>query len=101
MYVRDANAVRAALALTPEYLWATGNDLDLKDMQVGDGDGQRAAAAASRPPRQCQAAPPLATNSALAVLVQVPLGRRFRALKLFFTLRMFGAEGLRAHLRRT
>lgn len=31
---------------------------------------------------------------------QVPLGRRFRALKLWFTLRRFGAEGLRAHIRR-
>lgn len=30
---------------------------------------------------------------------QVPLGRRFRALKLWFVLRGFGAEGLRARLR--
>lgn len=30
----------------------------------------------------------------------VPLGRRFRALKLWFLLRMEGAEGLRARLRR-
>jgi aromatic-L-amino-acid/L-tryptophan decarboxylase len=30
---------------------------------------------------------------------QVPLGRRFRALKLWFVLRWYGAEGLRAHLR--
>ncbi len=30
---------------------------------------------------------------------QVPLGRRFRALKLWITLRAFGAEALRAHLR--
>ena len=30
---------------------------------------------------------------------QVPLGRRFRALKLWFVLRSFGAEGLRAHVR--
>ncbi len=28
-----------------------------------------------------------------------PLGRRFRALKLWFVLRMFGAAGLRAHIR--
>jgi aromatic-L-amino-acid decarboxylase len=31
---------------------------------------------------------------------QVPLGRRFRALKLWFTIRHFGVEGLRAVVRR-
>jgi len=30
---------------------------------------------------------------------QVPLGRRFRALKLWFVLRTYGAEGLRGYLR--
>lgn len=30
---------------------------------------------------------------------QVPLGRRFRALKLWFVLRSYGAEGLREHIR--
>ncbi|MBZ4416302.1 pyridoxal-dependent decarboxylase [Myxococcus sp. RHSTA-1-4] len=30
---------------------------------------------------------------------QVPLGRRFRALKLWFVLRHYGARGLRAHVR--
>jgi aromatic-L-amino-acid decarboxylase len=30
---------------------------------------------------------------------QVPLGRRFRALKLWFVLRWYGADGLRAHIR--
>jgi aromatic-L-amino-acid decarboxylase len=30
---------------------------------------------------------------------QVPLGRRFRALKLWFTFRRFGATGLREHIR--
>ncbi len=30
---------------------------------------------------------------------QVPLGRRFRALKLWLVLRWYGAEGLRAHVR--
>ena len=31
---------------------------------------------------------------------QVPLGRRFRALKLWFVIRHYGAKGLRAHVRR-
>ncbi len=31
---------------------------------------------------------------------QIPLGRRFRALKLWFVMRHYGAEGLRAHIRR-
>ncbi|MGI9228609.1 MAG: pyridoxal-dependent decarboxylase [Gammaproteobacteria bacterium] len=31
---------------------------------------------------------------------QVPLGRRFRALKLWFVLRYYGLEGLRFHIRR-
>ena len=31
---------------------------------------------------------------------QVPLGRRFRALKLWFVLRYYGAEGLQYHVRR-
>ncbi len=30
---------------------------------------------------------------------QVPLGRRFRALKLWFVIRHYGAEGLRRHIR--
>ena len=31
---------------------------------------------------------------------QLPLGRRFRALKLWFVIRHYGLEGLRAHIRR-
>jgi aromatic-L-amino-acid decarboxylase len=31
---------------------------------------------------------------------QVPLGRRFRALKLWFVIRHYGIEGLRHHVRR-
>jgi aromatic-L-amino-acid decarboxylase len=31
---------------------------------------------------------------------QIPLGRRFRALKLWLVIRHFGAQGLRAHIRR-
>ncbi|KAJ8939250.1 hypothetical protein NQ318_015208 [Aromia moschata] len=31
---------------------------------------------------------------------QIPLGRRFRALKLWFVLRLFGVENLQAHIRK-
>ncbi|KAJ1931644.1 hypothetical protein EC988_009720, partial [Linderina pennispora] len=31
---------------------------------------------------------------------QLPLGRPFRAMKLWFVLRMFGAEGIRKHIRK-
>jgi len=31
---------------------------------------------------------------------QVPLGRRFRALKLWFVIRHYGVEGLQYHIRR-
>ena len=31
---------------------------------------------------------------------QIPLGRRFRSLKLWFVIRHYGVEGLRAHVRR-
>ena len=31
---------------------------------------------------------------------QIPLGRRFRSLKLWFVLRIYGAEGLRKHIRK-
>ncbi len=30
---------------------------------------------------------------------QIPFGRRFRSLKLWFVMRSYGAEGLRAHIR--
>lgn len=31
---------------------------------------------------------------------QIPLGRRFRSLKVWFVLRSYGAEGLKAHIRK-
>ena len=32
---------------------------------------------------------------------QIPLGRRFRALKIWFVLRSYGAEGLRSYIQKT
>ncbi|XP_017876129.2 aromatic-L-amino-acid decarboxylase-like, partial [Ceratina calcarata] len=32
---------------------------------------------------------------------QIPLGRRFRAMKLWFVLRLYGVEGLQKHIRHT
>jgi len=65
-WTRDTDAVRRALAVTPEYLKNAATDAglaaDFRDWGV-------------------------------------PLGRRFRALKLWFVLRHYGAEGIRAHIR--
>jgi aromatic-L-amino-acid decarboxylase len=59
---RNPGAIRAALALTPEYLSSDFEALDLMDYGLA-------------------------------------LGRRFRALKLWFIFRHFGAEGLRQRFR--
>jgi len=64
LLLRDPDALRAAFALTPEYL---------------------------RPP---EAAP--ATN---LMDFGPQLGRRFRSLKLWFVIRAYGVEGLRARIR--
>jgi len=60
---REAEAFRASLALTPEYLRAEDAAANLSD-------------------------------------IGLPLGRRFRALKLWFLFRWYGAEGLRSILHR-
>ncbi len=59
---RDPEAIRAALALTPEYLTTDFEALDLMDYGLA-------------------------------------LGRRFRALKLWFIFRHFGSDGLRRRFR--
>ena len=65
-YVRDREALLAALSITPEYLRNAASEsgavVDYRDWQI-------------------------------------PLGRRFRALKLWFVIRHYGAEGLRHHVR--
>lgn len=63
LLVRDREAFRASLAVTPEYLRSEVAARNLSD-------------------------------------VGLPLGRRFRALKLWFLFRWYGADGLRAILRR-
>jgi aromatic-L-amino-acid decarboxylase len=66
LWVRDADALPAALSITPEYLRDAASDsgavVDYRDWQV-------------------------------------PLGRRFRALKLWTVLLTYGLEGLRSHIR--
>jgi aromatic-L-amino-acid/L-tryptophan decarboxylase len=66
LWVRDREALPAALSVTPEYLRNaasdTGTVVDYRDWQV-------------------------------------PLGRRFRALKLWTVLSGYGLDGLRAHVR--
>lgn len=63
LWVRDADALPAALSITPEYLRdGAGDVVDYRDWQV-------------------------------------PLGRRFRALKLWAVVHGHGLDGLRAHVR--
>ncbi len=62
LLLRDPDALRAAFALTPEYLRTSDGATNLMDYGP-------------------------------------QLGRRFRALKLWFVLRAFGAEGLRERIR--
>jgi len=64
LYMRDPEAVRGALALTPEYLQTREGAVATNLMDYG-----------------------------------VVLGRRFRALKLWFVLRSFGAQGVRDRIR--
>ena len=71
LLVRDLERLRAAFSLVPEYL------------RTAD---QRVDAAAGERPLQLMD-------------LGVQLGRRFRALKLWMVIRLFGAEGLRAKLR--
>ncbi|MEL7059001.1 MAG: pyridoxal-dependent decarboxylase, partial [Acidobacteriota bacterium] len=65
LFVRDADRLRQAFAIVPEYLRTDPHPAKVDLMDYG-----------------------------------VQLGRRFRALKLWFVLRAFGAEGLRQILRR-
>jgi aromatic-L-amino-acid/L-tryptophan decarboxylase len=64
LYCRRPSLLRAAFALTPEYLKGGEGEVARNLMDSG-----------------------------------VALGRRFRALKLWFVLRWFGAEGIRARIR--
>ena len=53
---------------------------------------------------QLRAGPSFLTVPLLGLLTQdwqLPLGRRFRALKLWFVMRTYGAEGLRSYVRAT
>jgi aromatic-L-amino-acid decarboxylase len=65
LYCRHMDTLRAAFALTPEYLRSSDGQAIGNLMDLG-----------------------------------IPLGRRFRALKLWMVLRSFGRRGLQAHLAR-
>ncbi|MCW5964219.1 MAG: amino acid decarboxylase, partial [Bryobacterales bacterium] len=63
-YIRDADVLKRALSLVPEYLKSTSHPRALNLMDYG-----------------------------------IPLGRRFRSLKLWFVMRSFGRERIAANLR--
>ncbi|MGH7131047.1 MAG: pyridoxal-dependent decarboxylase [Phycisphaerales bacterium] len=70
-YVADRRSLTDALTITPEYLRNTAPPTSFAAQTVTDYRDW-----------------------------QVPLGRRFRALKLWFVQRSYGAQGLRAHITR-
>lgn len=89
MFVRSRHWLLRALSITPEYLrspeYERGLVSDYRDWQ-------------ERCPWPFSLCPP--ANPSHMFALQVPLGRRFRALKLWFTLRLLGAEALREGIRR-
>lgn len=73
LYLADRRAIIDALSVTPEYL---------------------------RNPAATPAANPAAHPARIDYRDwQLPLGRRMRALKLWFVMRLYGVEGLRAYIR--
>ncbi len=97
-WTSDRASLLAALSITPEYLRNTA-------VPVAGGTGAPPVTVGGCAPGSAGAAdtggtpvPPPSPQPDLRDW-QVPLGRRFRALKLWFVLRRYGAEHLRAHVR--
>ena len=86
-YVANRNALTGALGIMPEYLRT----------DVGRSGGERARdGAPGVDAAPAPARPPAAIDYRDW---QIPLGRRFRSLKLWFVLRHYGVNGLRHHIR--
>lgn len=80
--MRDGKEVKHAFLVDPLYLKHAHED-DAMDLRVSKSLGAYAS-----------------FDSFPFQHYQVPLGRRFRALKLWLTLRALGVEGLQEHVRR-
>lgn len=90
-YVADREALTRALGIMPEYLRT-----DVGRSRAGgraDGEGP---ARGRTDDAGAEAAPTAAVDYRDW---QIPLGRRFRSLKLWFVLRHYGARGLQHHVR--
>jgi aromatic-L-amino-acid decarboxylase len=104
-WTSDRASLERALSITPEYLRTTASPGGTGVPPVtSGGTGVPPVSAAPAEPDP----PPSAGTGATSVPPfdpvdlrdwQVPLGRRFRALKLWFVLRRYGAANLRAHVR--
>ena len=119
MWVQDAEPLKAALSLTPAFLRAKGNAYDFKacpnPVPAISIPSLKACYAPSGHLHACmagvchlkvslliQTAVRLYTLMSCVCIMQdwqIPLGRRFRSLKLFFVLRMYGKHKLQQYLR--
>jgi aromatic-L-amino-acid/L-tryptophan decarboxylase len=84
LYTRDPETVRAAFSLVPEYLRTPGQGSPGQGSQGRGGRGKDT---------------PGQADTTDLMDYGVALGRRFRALKLWYVLRAFGAEGMRERIR--
>jgi aromatic-L-amino-acid decarboxylase len=95
-YCRRMDVLRAAFAFAPEYLRTASPPSSVPSPPPAAAPSSPSAPSPTSLP--VAALPPFGTRNLMDTGVQ--LGRRFRALKLWFVLRMFGVRSIREHLTR-